>query len=401
MLTISVKNFGPIAEGSVDLKPLTIFVGPSNTGKSYMATAVYAVMQGFEGPYHWSYRIRPQPDEQGRTPLQWQATSGRLLMARGAGSDAADALLKWAAQLPKDKLITREIFSSDLPQDLWAEVEHSILVMLDIIAQEAIARISDTYGDPSSFVRREIGNEDFCVNLYRHEPLLSLDIQLDSNGKLSPDFDISRIPIRQPNLGPMLERETSDSNSETYVRSGSMSFLMLLDSATEPLFDKLPPQTLYLPASRSGLIQVYKVLSAAIVRQSSAVRVHNPDRSTLPGTTTDFLSNLLSLDDRGSTEEDDDYLQNAIGFIETAVLQGKIILDKSGWLPYPEITYESETGKFALNQTSSMVSELAPAESCFSSTSYSPRRPAHTRGAGVSTCTRRRSGSWRGASCGW
>ena len=41
MLTISVKNLGPIAEGSVDLKPLTIFVGPSNTGKSYMATAVY------------------------------------------------------------------------------------------------------------------------------------------------------------------------------------------------------------------------------------------------------------------------------------------------------------------------------------------------------------------------
>ena len=45
MLTISVKNFGPIAEGSVDLKPLTIFVGPSNTGKSYMATAVYSVMR--------------------------------------------------------------------------------------------------------------------------------------------------------------------------------------------------------------------------------------------------------------------------------------------------------------------------------------------------------------------
>ena len=49
MLTISVKNFGPIAEGSVDLKPLTIFVGPSNTGKSYMATAVYAVMRAVEG----------------------------------------------------------------------------------------------------------------------------------------------------------------------------------------------------------------------------------------------------------------------------------------------------------------------------------------------------------------
>ena len=45
MLTISVKNLGPIAEGTVDLKPLTIFVGPSNTGKSYMAMAVYSVMK--------------------------------------------------------------------------------------------------------------------------------------------------------------------------------------------------------------------------------------------------------------------------------------------------------------------------------------------------------------------
>ena len=49
MLTISVKNLGPIAEGTVDLKPLTIFVGPSNTGKSYMAMAVYSVMKAFQG----------------------------------------------------------------------------------------------------------------------------------------------------------------------------------------------------------------------------------------------------------------------------------------------------------------------------------------------------------------
>ena len=47
MLAISVKNFGPIAEGSVDLKPLTIFMGPNNTGKSYMATLVYALLGVF------------------------------------------------------------------------------------------------------------------------------------------------------------------------------------------------------------------------------------------------------------------------------------------------------------------------------------------------------------------
>ena len=30
---VSVANFGPISSGSVDLRPLTVFVGPSNTGK--------------------------------------------------------------------------------------------------------------------------------------------------------------------------------------------------------------------------------------------------------------------------------------------------------------------------------------------------------------------------------
>ena len=40
---ISVKNFGPIAEANIDLRPLTVFVGPSNTGKTYFATLVYAL----------------------------------------------------------------------------------------------------------------------------------------------------------------------------------------------------------------------------------------------------------------------------------------------------------------------------------------------------------------------
>ena len=40
---IAVKNFGPIAEANIDLRPLTVFVGPSNTGKTYFATLVYAL----------------------------------------------------------------------------------------------------------------------------------------------------------------------------------------------------------------------------------------------------------------------------------------------------------------------------------------------------------------------
>ena len=35
---IEVKNFGPIEQAKIDLRPLTVLVGPSNTGKTYLCT---------------------------------------------------------------------------------------------------------------------------------------------------------------------------------------------------------------------------------------------------------------------------------------------------------------------------------------------------------------------------
>ena len=46
---IAVKNFGPIAEANIDLRPLTVFVGPSNTGKTYFAMLVYTLHSIFGG----------------------------------------------------------------------------------------------------------------------------------------------------------------------------------------------------------------------------------------------------------------------------------------------------------------------------------------------------------------
>ena len=40
---LSVTNFGPIEEVQMDLRPLTVFIGPSNTGKSYLAILIYAL----------------------------------------------------------------------------------------------------------------------------------------------------------------------------------------------------------------------------------------------------------------------------------------------------------------------------------------------------------------------
>ena len=57
---VEVTNFGPIESGAVDMRPLTVFVGPSNTGKTYFAILIYAlhrVLGGFPRlpVMHWFY----------------------------------------------------------------------------------------------------------------------------------------------------------------------------------------------------------------------------------------------------------------------------------------------------------------------------------------------------------
>ena len=54
---IAVENFGPIEKAEIDLRPLTVFVGESNTGKTYLAALIYALQRTFEGipRVPWSY----------------------------------------------------------------------------------------------------------------------------------------------------------------------------------------------------------------------------------------------------------------------------------------------------------------------------------------------------------
>lgn len=48
---IEVKNFGPIEHAKIDLRPLTVCVGPSNTGKTYLCTLLYMMHTIFRESY--------------------------------------------------------------------------------------------------------------------------------------------------------------------------------------------------------------------------------------------------------------------------------------------------------------------------------------------------------------
>jgi len=55
-IELEVTDFGPIVEARIDLRPLTVFVGPSNTGKSYLAILIYALHKIFSGDLRFAGR---------------------------------------------------------------------------------------------------------------------------------------------------------------------------------------------------------------------------------------------------------------------------------------------------------------------------------------------------------
>lgn len=55
-VSVSVEKFGPIEKGSVNLRPLTIFVGPSNTGKTYLAILIYALHRTLHGFHRFPHQ---------------------------------------------------------------------------------------------------------------------------------------------------------------------------------------------------------------------------------------------------------------------------------------------------------------------------------------------------------
>ena len=151
MVRVSVKNFGPIAEGSVDLKPLTIFIGPSNTGKSYMAGAIYAVMKSALERHRVPYAAQFGP---------------------AAGSESG--------RDPND------VSFSELPCEVRSRLESEVTRAIENVRETALIQMRAYYDPTFQFVRRGREIADFRLDLYRDEPLLQLNICLEDTGNIPP-----------------------------------------------------------------------------------------------------------------------------------------------------------------------------------------------------------------------
>ena len=322
---IAVKNFGPIAEANIDLRPLTVFVGPSNTGKTYFATLVYA-LHGIS---------------EGFTPLSlvsvlYQLRSRYFLAVSAEEKKAIHELDNATTELLKKLISSHSPFKfSDIPQVLSNYLQ-SNLTNPKVIGGELnrcfdLKSVSDliqftgsTHCEMQVFLK--VSSED---QEWWNFNMITTKSDLVVDGTINTDLVLAR--ENEPLWNPTYSDEFTD---DTLNRRNRY----------------------YLPAARSGVLQSHRVMASSLMER--AARSDSSGIPTLSAVVADFMKHLPLYE---TDSESNNGLSTIANVLESEVLAGKIIA-KPLLSGYPEFFYQPHGTKkeIHLNQTSSMVSELAP-----------------------------------------
>ena len=331
---IDVADFGPIRRASVDLRPLTVFAGPSNTGKSYLARLVYAMHKlhlGSADPPMW-------PQSEG---WYWPAVgAAKSLLDR---EDFPQRFLDWWS-------VATEGEPAKLPEDLASTIRGAFR---KVVAGRFEQELLRCFGVDALENLVCLGSSEttFVISLRTRGEQHRYSFRLDSAGVV-----ISGRIGDQPRFTPgksfgKYARGLAD------IKEVPVLLHLLLDGWAEPLIGPLNRRACYLPADRSTIMDNHQWLVSSLFQSATAVgtrrRTNGP---LLIGVLADFVSGLTSMSQANPSRS-----HELSALLEKNLLKGAIRLHRSR-APYPSFTYRPYRWNtdLPLQQASSMVSELAP-----------------------------------------
>ena len=362
MLKISASNFGPIIEGTVELKPLTVFVGPNNSGKSYMAMLIYSLLNQF-----------PRQFSGARGPRRFHLHSKQLYEDLERHVTLKNEVVEWTKSFSNKPGNSVQIIYADLPDFLKVHIEKAINEFIDGYISSSRRRLEHYFGASVSELRRKSKRRGaFQIVLTHTKPHWQLGLKSRSDIIVNSDSNVDMSKIVTPlsrellpipwEAQPTLFRQF-DGQLELPIHFYLIYELLetVIEHLLSTMFDQSDHTVHYLPAARSGILQGHKLLASMVVGRAARIGVEPLEVTTLPGVVSDFIGALLIMEPRRSKRavSSSKQLHAVAHHLETAVLHGRIDLQSSD-LPYPEINYQSSAGNLPLVRTSSMVSEMAP-----------------------------------------
>ena len=373
-----MSDFGPIASGSIDLRPLNIFVGPNNSGKTHLATLLYALSKSFRGfpkyPGPWSLPSPPFDSEEPDSPSEEEW----IRLARSLATGGRTVRLN---DFPR---IFRTHAESNLEQVVTGQggLQFKIGHCFDLNSLSDLVRWTETESHASISVSVNDGIQD----------LWSFRMEIESKGNLNSNRFISEDLVRQSSQPfPPVNSQFQIENLELILPSGGdfhdNLFPKLLSSvpfsgnrelvdetyskAMDILkYNSVPRDTYFVPAARSGIMQSLEILTSSVLAHLHATRPGLewfPTPPTLYGMIAVFLMDMMDVLRRGESPSRDGNLFNQLAEeLEQVILGGSIrppigSLGGSGGR-YSRLVYvpNDSDRQLRFSRSPSTVSELAP-----------------------------------------
>ena len=363
-LELEVTDFGPIVEARLDLRPLTVFVGPSNTGKSYLAILIYALHRFFSGsraPGGLTFRMPRSilSNERARKPPRAVIDSlGEVAQSILRDRQAPSA----QAVIPLPSLLAKEIRSRFDSQG--KSLGRQICLCFGVDATGALIRKHRRGGDARVVARR--GAVEDSAH-FEHELTLGTqktEFKTTISGEFRIPMDVHQTAKIKRTLRAMsrINAEGRESGPSDIFAWNFMEIMGFLDDFVLPYaIGPLSRSAYYLPADRTGVMHAHSVVVSALIGSAPTAGLRPAVRTPmLSGVLADFLEQLIAIDHprRPRRSRGRDLGAN----IEDAVLGGAVGVDRSSAIDYPRFTYRPDgwTNDLPLMNASSMVSELAP-----------------------------------------
>ena len=315
---IAVENFGPIEKAEIDLRPLTIFVGESNTGKTYLSALIYALYRAFDGF--------------SRAPLPYNIA----LPLQEIDRETLDALKKLNTHGQAFKY-------SDLPQ--WFRKDTSRVLKNPEPLGDELKRCFDV--NSVSELIRFTGIKDSELKV-----LLKVNEENQSLWNFEMKASDSDISVSGNINEDMLLRGKNKRILQETLGLEDLAALLHTNSSKTPDF-------YYLPAPRGGIMETHAVITSSLIEKATRVGSERfRGNATFTGMTADFLKQIINYNEHSLPSDE---MNGIAKVLEDEVLRGEIEVRRPAG-GYPDFCYRPQKSEKSLriNQSSAMVSELAP-----------------------------------------
>lgn len=341
---VEVENFGPIRQGAVTLKPLTVFIGPNNSGKSYMAMLVHALHQAHAPLGGMGSGVLSSGPPPGGWRPEYRAMLESIAADLSATDEAAIVTLPPALVAEAAHLLMLEVYGDGLDDALERDFASE--------PEELISQLAE-----SALIGLEVGGGCTQVNLARagngqlevvELPALSL-----GDAKIDRHVPTGRWQVV---IGAAGSTIGSAGRSEPTVERIELALRAAVRRAIdEGPWERFSEPCHYIPATRSGMMQVHRTLAAGIIEQATTFGNGASARGVLTGATADLISTMLRLEPSHSGA-----FSAVMGEFERTITGGEVVAETLAEFAYPTISYRLNGMSIPLHRASSAVSELAP-----------------------------------------